>query len=124
MMDDRELLAGKRQADRDSLFLGATLRVDGLRDPVFARVRNLSPGGMMVDGNAGFQVGARVATELRGIGQVDGRITWATPGRAGIAFDTEVDPRLARAPVAVKEKSPVYGKQQQYSRRPGLRSGR
>lgn len=124
MIDDGNLMAGKRHAKRDSLFLSATLTVDGLRKPVTVRVRNLSPGGMMVDGSAGFTVGARVSTELRGIGEIEGVVAWTKPGRVGITFDADVDPRHARTQILPRPAAPTYGRQQQYSSRPGLRSGR
>ena len=40
--------------------------------------------------------------ELRGIGEIGGRIAWATDGRIGVAFDQQIDPMRARKPVASK----------------------
>jgi hypothetical protein len=42
---------------------------------------------------------APVEVDVRGVGWVRGRIAWQTEGRAGIAFDREIDPQRARKPV-------------------------
>lgn len=109
---------GKRQEKRDSLFLSATMTIDPL-DPFTTRVRNLSAGGMMIDTDEELVPGTLVSAELRGIGKIAGRIAWSSPGRAGVAFDKDVDPRLARTGVAPKSIPPVYTKHTT-SRRPGL----
>jgi hypothetical protein len=116
MTDEQE--QGKRQEKRDSLFLSATICIaDG--DPFITRVRNLSAGGMMIDAATDVVNGTRVAAEIRGIGKVGGRIAWSSPGRAGVAFDVEVDPRLARANTSKKSVLPEYLKYTP-SRRTGL----
>lgn len=114
-------IESKREALRDSLFLSAIISIDGLGGPLTVRVRNLSIGGMMVDGNAGFIVGTLVTSTLRGIGEVTGRVAWTTPGRAGISFDADIDPRMARVPVSAKTEESFYGKPFDYTRRPGLK---
>jgi PilZ domain len=117
-----ETTAKKRKAGRDSLFLSTEIMVEGARKPVSVRVRNLSPGGMMIDGNAVFQEGAVVSAGLRGIGAVAGRIAWIAEGRAGIAFDQDIDPKEARGSTGSLPnnftlfKPPVIGE-----RRPGLK---
>jgi PilZ domain len=115
-----ESIAKKRQAARDSLFLTSEVTVEGALKPVVVRVRNLSPGGMMIDGNAIFREGAVVSANLRGIGAVSGTIAWVVDERAGVAFDQEIDPKEARAPIAAKPNvrfTPTVDK----SRRPGLK---
>jgi hypothetical protein len=91
----------RRNASRDSLFLSATIRkvgesADGLK-PV--RVRNLSAIGLMADHNDRSAPGDKVIVSLRGIGSVDGTVAWVRSGRIGIAFDEQIDPKLARKPV-------------------------
>jgi hypothetical protein len=89
-----------RQVNRDSLFLLAQLRVDG-QDAVYrVKVRNLSAGGMMAEGEARVMRGALVAVELRNIGWVEGSVAWKQDNRFGIAFVDEIDPRVVRAPAA------------------------
>lgn len=89
-----------RQVDRDSLLLLAQLRVDGGETEYRIKVRNLSAGGMMAEGNAPVTRGALVAIALRNLGWVDGTVAWKQDDRFGIAFVEEIDPRLVRAPVA------------------------
>ena len=89
-----------RQVNRDSLFLLAQLRVDGAEGLHRVKVRNLSAGGMMAEGEVNALRGARVSVELRNIGWVEGTVAWRQDNRFGIAFIDEIDPRRARAPVA------------------------
>ena len=109
---------GKRQEKRDSLFLSATVTIEGGK-PFSTRVRNLSAGGMMIDVTADPVPGAPLVAEVRGIGEIVGRIAWSSPGRAGVAFAQEIDPRLARAGGAPKVGLPEYLKSVP-GRRPGL----
>lgn len=88
-----------RQVDRDSLFLLAQLRVDGQDHVTRVKVRNLSAGGMMAEGEVQVLRGALVEVELRNIGWVDGTVAWKQGNRFGIAFVDEIDPRVARAAV-------------------------
>lgn len=89
-----------RQVGRDSLFLLAQVSVDG-RDEVFRiKVRNLSAGGMMAEGDVPVMRGALVSVDLRNVGIVHGTVAWTQGNRFGIAFVDEIDPKLARAPVA------------------------
>lgn len=88
---------GDRQ--RDSLFMSAQLR---LEDPAGAhevRVRNLSVGGLMIEFDREVAAGAPVTLEMRGLGEVTGRVAWCTRGRVGIALDAPIDPKRVRKPV-------------------------
>jgi len=109
---------GQRHEKRDSLFLSATVSINGSRT-FSTRVRNLSAGGMMIDVTRDQIPGTPVVAELRGIGQIDGRIAWSSPGRAGIAFNEDIDPRLARSSSAAKHEMPEFLKSTP-GRRPGL----
>ncbi|MDB5698238.1 MAG: PilZ protein [Alphaproteobacteria bacterium] len=93
---------GRRAAARDSLFLSATIRRPSHtgEEPSPVRVRNLSADGMMADYHEPSVPGDAVVVTLRGIGSVAGKVAWVGQGRIGIAFDVEVDPKLARKPVA------------------------
>lgn len=90
--------SSQRSGGRDSLLLGAQLRVDG-GEPVQARVRNLSAGGLMAEYPRSVSGGTPVEIEVRGIGWVQGRVAWSAEGRIGIAFDEPIDPKSARKPV-------------------------
>lgn len=117
-----ETPAKKRSASRDSLFLSTEVMVEGARKPVSVRVRNLSSGGMMIDGNAVFHEGAVVSAALRGIGAVAGRIAWIAEGRAGIAFDQEIDPKEARgATGSLPNNFTLFKPPAPVERRPGLK---
>lgn len=87
-----------RQVNRDSLFLLARIRVDGRDGDDRVKVRNLSPGGMMAEGDVRVARGSRVSVELRNIGWVEGSVAWKQDNRFGIAFLEEIDPKLVRAP--------------------------
>lgn len=89
-----------RNISRDSLFLLGQLRVEGSDAAHKIRVRNLSAGGMMTECALQLGRGARVAVELRNIGWVQGAVAWVQGDRVGIAFDTAIDPKLARPNVS------------------------
>lgn len=88
-----------RQVDRDSLFLLAQLRIDGQDGISRVKLRNLSAGGMMAEGDVQVMRGLLVEIELRNIGWVDGTVAWTQGNRFGIAFVDDIDPRAARAAV-------------------------
>jgi hypothetical protein len=117
---DTKIVEIKRQAQRDSLFLSATLRVQGLAAPITVRVRNLSNGGMMVDGNMMLVPGQSVEADLRGIGPITGMVAWVEAGRAGVAFDDMVDPKKARFPTATPDPA-IMKAPKIHDRRPGLK---
>lgn len=96
-----------RPRARDSLFLAATLYLDG-HDPAAVRVRNLSPGGLMAEFPDPVSIGTDAAVEVRGIGKVPGKVAWVAEGRIGIAFDREIDPKAARKPVGAGTKTPSF----------------
>jgi hypothetical protein len=85
-----------RQIGRDSLFVLADLRIDGMEGEQSIRVRNLSAGGLVVWVN------------VRNIGWTEGMVAWVQDTRFGIAFREDIDPRIARAPVSPGEATPRY----------------
>jgi len=89
----------QRSKTRDSLFLMAPLRFEAESTVRDVRVRNLSEGGLMVDCARVREPGTAVTLDLRGIGEVTGKVAWCTEGRIGIALDTRIDPKKARKPV-------------------------
>ncbi|MBA4007230.1 MAG: pilus assembly protein PilZ [Erythrobacter sp.] len=92
-----------RSVARDSLFLLADVRVEQSAEVCRVRVRNLSDGGMMGEGQMRVQRGHRVSVELRNIGAVGGTVAWVQDNRFGIAFDEEVDSQKARRPLQGQE---------------------
>lgn len=89
--------------DRDTLLLVADIVAEGTISALRFTVRNLSPGGMMAQGQGQLAAGARVSVTLRNIGAVRGHVAWAEQGRYGISFDQEIDPQAVRAPVALAD---------------------
>lgn len=85
-----------RSVSRDSLFLLANVRIEQGEESHRVRVRNLSDGGMMGEGNLRVKRGNRLLIEMRNIGQVDGTVAWVQDNRFGIAFDEEIDSQSAR----------------------------
>lgn len=93
-----------RNLARDSLFLFADFAFEGNSDRWRVKVRNLSAGGMMAEaGGIAAARGDRVVVTLRNIGDVAGTIAWSEGSRFGIAFEEEIDPKLAREPVATRD---------------------
>lgn len=89
-----------RQIHRDSLFLMANVQLEGDSQPHRIKVRNLSAGGMMAEGEVRAARGLPVQVELRNIGWVQGSVAWVQDNRFGIAFSQDIDPKLARSPVS------------------------
>ncbi|WP_086618667.1 PilZ domain-containing protein [Erythrobacter tepidarius] len=88
-----------RSVARDSLFLLADIRIEQHAETQRVRVRNLSDGGMMAEGNVRVQRGHRVEVELRNLGRITGSVAWVQDNRFGIAFDEEIDSQKARRPL-------------------------
>jgi hypothetical protein len=99
-----------RQIARDSLFVMADMRLDGVDGDVRIKVRNLSAGGLMGEGTVRVQRGALVWVNVRNIGWTEGTIAWVQDSRFGVAFREEIDPKVARAPVGAGETTPRFVK--------------
>lgn len=97
-----------RQITRDSLFVLADLRVDGSDCEYRVKVRNLSAGGMMAEGEVKVLRGMPIEINIRNIGWTEGTVAWVQDTRFGIAFRDEIDPKVARAPVVAGETTPVF----------------
>lgn len=92
-----------RHISRDSLFMLAEIRLDGGDSAQRVRVRNLSAGGMMAEGDVSVLRGARLQIDLRNVGTVPGTVAWVQDNRFGVAFAEDIDPMQARGPVANAE---------------------
>jgi hypothetical protein len=86
----------QRHITRDSLFVLAALRVDGREPSVRVKIRNLSAGGLMAEGDVRIMRGTPVSIEIRNVGWVEGAVAWVQDTRFGIAFDEEIDHKSAR----------------------------
>lgn len=96
-----------RSVARDSLFLLADIRIEQGVETHRVRVRNLSDGGMMAEGNLKVKRGYRLEVELRNIGCVPASVAWVQDNRFGIAFDEEIDSQKARRPLQSGETTAV-----------------
>ncbi|WP_230079975.1 PilZ domain-containing protein [Alteripontixanthobacter maritimus] len=81
----------------------ANVRFDGSDDTYRVKIRNLSSGGMMAEGDLQVVRGAKLEIELRNVGKVDGSVAWVQDNRFGIAFANEIDAKEVRAPVTSSE---------------------
>ena len=100
-----------RNLDRDSLFLLADLGVAGSDAPTRVKIRNLSAGGMMAEGQAEVVQGSRVTVDIRKIGKVSGVVAWVQGRLFGVAFAQEIDPKLARLQISGGDKeAPAYAR--------------
>ncbi len=89
-----------RTISRDSLLMLASVRFEGSDTEYRIKVRNLSAGGMMAEGDVRVDRGARLEVALRNIGWVPATVAWVQDNRWGMAFESEIDPILARANVS------------------------
>lgn len=92
-----------RQIARDSLFLLADLRIEGLESEYRIKVRNLSACGMMGEGAVRVERGTLISVNIRNVGWVQGAVAWVQENRFGVAFSEDIDPKLARTPVGGSE---------------------
>jgi PilZ domain len=99
MPSDTSLAAQNRQKIRESIFFGASVLFKKTGEELPVRVRNISPGGMMIDCTLGAGIGDEIVADIKNIGKVTGRVAWAVAPRMGIAFDHEVNPARARLKV-------------------------
>ncbi|GGE02149.1 hypothetical protein GCM10011515_22260 [Tsuneonella deserti] len=88
-----------RHINRDSLFLMAEVSLEGDSARHKVKVRNLSAGGMMAEGDLKVMRGARINVALRNVSPVEGSVAWVQDNRFGVAFAQEIDPRAPRTPV-------------------------
>lgn len=95
---------------RDSFFLMAEVRLLGSTAEYRVKVRNLSAGGMMAEGQLAMQRGSHIEVNLRNIGWVQGVVAWIQDNRFGIALVQEIDPKLARASMLPGESTPRFVK--------------
>lgn len=93
----------QRHITRDSLFVMAGLRLPGREREHRVKVRNLSAGGLMAEGDLRVAIGTSVEVEVRNLGWVPGVVAWVQDNRFGIAFNDEIDPLAARAAAPAPE---------------------
>ena len=95
-----------RGSARDSLFMQAEIVVTGWPQPIIARVRNLSPGGMLAESPHKVAEGIIMQVTLPNIGTIAARCVWSGEGRFGVAFDHAIDPQAVRRRSAANQELP------------------
>jgi hypothetical protein len=98
-LDDTMVGSENRHIARDSLFVMADVRLSGSQEEYRIKVRNLSAGGMMGEGPVRVVRGDKIEVNIRNIGWIAGSVAWVQDNRFGVAFQEEIDPKIARAPV-------------------------
>ncbi len=78
-----------RRAHRSHVLMAASIEAGGMT--VEVKLRNLSAEGALVEASQLPSVGSQVIFRKKEL-NLAGRIAWITANRAGIAFDTELDP--------------------------------
>ena len=76
---------------RQGLLKVATLQWNGMQMPV--RVRNISSGGALLEGDRTLPVDAKVQLDLPGCGNLGAEVRWSEAKRIGIQFEDEFDLR-------------------------------
>lgn len=107
---DQDRAESQRARKRESFFLMARLRIDGEGSGSDVRIRNLSEGGLMAEVSKLLDIGTPVSLEIRGLGEVAGKVAWCAEGRIGVALDHSIDPSRARKPVGRGDQKSAYAK--------------
>ena len=90
------------RSHRHSVMLSATIEQFGAPgDSTKHRVRDLSTGGVRIDGAADFRRGATVLVTVGALESVGATVVWVKDGWAGLKFTQLVDPDQARAKAAI-----------------------
>ena len=94
-----------RHQNRDSLFVMADMRLEDTGPVHRIKIRNLSTGGLMAEGEIKAAPGTSLEIDIRNIGWVAGSVAWVAGPRFGVAFAEDIDPMLARASAEIPELS-------------------
>jgi hypothetical protein len=87
---------------RHSVMLSATIEQFGAPGvSTKHRVRDLSAGGVRIDGAGDFRPGATVLVTVGALESVGATVVWVKDGWAGLKFAELVDPEQARAKAAI-----------------------
>ena len=90
--------AENRHAARDSLVVEIDLRLGDENQDHSVRMRNLSPRGMMAEGDVKASRGMSVWVNLHDLGWTEGTVAWVQDNRFGVAFRDEIDPSVVHMP--------------------------
>ncbi|NVD44676.1 PilZ domain-containing protein [Qipengyuania atrilutea] len=109
-----------RNVARDSLFMLADITLESNSRKYRVKVRNLSPRGMMGEGDLPIARGSRLTIDFRDAGEATGSVAWIEGARFGIAFEEEIDMDAVRnsmrskAPQSLDVPAPRYSQGSYY----------
>ena len=86
---DESSISQNRRSRRSNVLMAATVECEG--ESFKTKLRNLSKEGALVEGLGLPGIGAKV-TFLKGELRASGTVAWSAGSRAGIAFDSTLDP--------------------------------
>lgn len=87
----------KRTDERLRAILPVTKLVTNAGDQHLCRIKNISAGGLMVEGTAGIEANTNVHIEMGDNRRVPGMIVWTRGNSMGVKFDQQVDLRALLA---------------------------
>ncbi len=91
-----EVMTDRRSGERQiSVLINAGIIHQG--NDALCRIRNLSPGGVMIECPLPLAVDDEIELHLRSGRHVTGRVRWVDDGRAGVAFDDPASAELVGA---------------------------
>lgn len=101
--------SGRMQRDARTLTLLLVGRIIGEHGDGLCRIRNISPGGLMAEVFARFEVGDVVHIELRNGQSLSGTVRWTRDGGLGLQFDARVEDirQILAEPLAEESLLPV-----------------
>ncbi len=86
---DQSINTHNRRSRRSHVLMAASIEAAGVAVPV--KLRNLSTEGALIEGDQLPCVGSEVLFRKNEL-KLSGQVAWITGNRAGIAFDTMLDP--------------------------------
>ena len=113
-MDENEIPRNQR-ARRSHVLMAASIEADGVTATV--KLRNLSAEGALVEGRELPAIDSPVIFRKKEL-KLAGRVAWVAAGRAGIAFDTRLDPEAVLRHVPKMKQLPKLD-----FRRPRIQAG-
>lgn len=113
-MEDSEIKQNRR-ASRSHVLMSASIEAGDVKHAV--KLRNLSSEGALVEGSELPAVDSAVIFRKKEL-KLAGRVAWITANRAGIAFDSKLDPEAVMRHVPKTRPLPKFN-----FRRPRIKAG-
>ena len=111
---DQSGMITNRKARRSHVLMAASIEAGGTT--ISVKLRNLSAEGALVEGDSLPVAGSALVFQKKEL-RAAGRVAWVADGRAGIAFDTKLDPSAVLRHVPRSKPQPKFD-----FRRPGIKT--